>query len=216
MTRRKTAPAPLPLPLHPQRIMASWWSSWSSSSWSSWQVPRWQGGGVRWQGGDVVPLRKKAKQKRGDDVPLGQFVTCFWPVFITFYENRKFDALQKMAKDAGCSLSLKGRFDAKHPKRPCCLTVKGIAAKDVFREVWHATKEMGADMSRVPLAFVQDEELKLKSDSDLEREEKKPRTDSDSPPPMEEGRGTHRFVQRRGGGRGSRLVRLRIGSGASR
>ena len=116
-------------------------------------------------------------------MPLGQFVTCFWPVFITFYENRKFDALQKMAKDAGCSLSLKGRFDAKHPKRPCCLTVKGIAAKDVFREVWHATKEMGADMSRVPLAFVQDEELKLKSDSDLEREEKKPRTDSDSPPP---------------------------------
>ena len=194
MTRRKqdrTSCCPPPAP-----IMADRWggsSSWSSSSWSSWQGSRrtqWQAGGVWWQGGDVVPpwhtKGKKATQKRGADVPLGQFVTCFWPVFITFYKNRKFDELQQMAQDAGCSLSLKGRFDAKHA-RNCCLTVKGVAAKEVFREVWHVTKEMGADMSRVPLAFVQDEELKRKDvkadcDSEVERERKSPRTDA--PPPL--------------------------------
>ena len=76
------------------------------------------------------------------------------------------------------------------------LESEGNCSERAFGQVWHATKEVDAVMSRVPLAFVQDEELKtkdalavqtedLKSEdakavcvSEVDREEKKPGTDS--------------------------------------
>ena len=50
-------------------------------------------------------------------MPFGQYVTCFWPVFITFYKGGKFNELQEMAKGAGCTVKLKGRFTATENKR---------------------------------------------------------------------------------------------------
>ena len=117
--------------------------------------------------GDVVPggvgKRGYPTQKKGEDVPVGQFVTCHWPVFITFYKGNKFNELQEMAKGAGRTVKLKGRFNNSQTKpRNCVLTVKGVAAREVFRTVWQRTKEMGADMSKVPLAVVDEEEMKTK------------------------------------------------------
>ena len=85
------------------RCGTSWWTSgwWATDSRSGWRST-----------GDVVPVGRRGfpTQKRAPDVPAGQYVTCYWPVFITFYENGKFNELQNMAADAGCTVKLEGRF----------------------------------------------------------------------------------------------------------
>ena len=63
--------------------------------------------------GDVVPVGRRGfpTQKRAPVVAAGQFVICYWPAFITFYKDGKFHELHNMAKDAVCTVKLKGRSD---------------------------------------------------------------------------------------------------------
>jgi len=163
------------------RGAADW--RWRGRKWQRWQA--WQAreswrsndqqeqGGQEEQGGQQeqsVGQRGYPTQKRVEDVPLEQFVTCFWPVCITFYKDNKFTELQEMAMGAGCILTLKGRF-TQTKKKDCVLTVKGVAAREVFRRVWQETQKMGADMSKVPLANVEEEEVKIKEESSEMNEE---------------------------------------------
>ena len=86
-----------------------------------------------------------------------------------------------MAYDSGGDLTLKGRFTKEKYWRDCCLTVKGKHCREIFRHVWRVTSQMGAYMSRVPLAAIASDELEgrwpLPKKGGQEQEKERPQKD---------------------------------------
>ncbi len=108
-----------------------------------------------------APAELLARFGRGAVALPGQFVTVLhWPATKQDYPTqdgpdaeRSFAALEESAWNDGCVLHLRDRRGgAKRPGRSLNLTVKGVAAMQVFQDIWKVTRALfGAErMAKAP------------------------------------------------------------------
>ena len=145
------------------------WAPWNEQEAQPFRSGSWHEAGTTWSGGGGgAPSSGGGAPPSGGGAsrswlrpwyhlaqPVGEFVYVPWPVEISAYPRRgeplSWSALKTVAADAGVHLNLRGRKTVTRPNRWPVLTVKGSRALDVYRLIFDATKNLGIDVSRVPL-----------------------------------------------------------------
>ncbi len=138
-----------------------WQRTWGSSSSSS----NWWGGGSG-GGGGPPPQRSNRWRPKGDSqlqqqpqkasssnpVDEGHYVYSPWPVSVKAYpapgQDNSWQSLVQMAAESGCVLKLAGKVSKNRPRRTSTITMKGIAAREVYRIVLRISIELGFDFHK--------------------------------------------------------------------
>ncbi len=126
------------------------WSSWSSgrSGWGS-HDPGWGWSSAGWGSRGAGSGEGSRKRKAPDHMEEGKFVYTEWPLGIVAYPDGLFYRLMAQATEAGCKLRLAGK-SARGRIRTPTLTVKGVAALEVYKLVLRETRRLpNFDFSKV-------------------------------------------------------------------